>query len=366
MDNLLEQEYFDNRVLDYLIMAGIILVGLVVVRVLKGIVLSRLKTWAARTETKADDFLIKSTERFGIPALLYFIIYSAVTYLTLSPKVEKIVGIVTSIVITYLMIRLVSTTLLHLLQSYIRKQERGEEKVKQIGGLILLINIVIWVLGIVFLMDNLGYDVTALLAGLGIGGIAIALAAQNILGDLFNYFVIFFDRPFEVGDFIIVDDKLGTIEYIGLKTTRIRALSGEQLVIGNANLTASRIHNYKRLARRRAVFTFEVQYGTPVELLREIPTLVKSIIEQQELTAFDRAHFKAYNTSSLQFETVYYIDHPDMTRFMDIQQSINLAIYEAFLQRGIKFAIPAQSVFLNPNEKLQESLDIFVGSQRKP
>ncbi len=365
MDTFLDREYLNNTVLDYLITVGIILAGLIVVQVLKGIVLKRLKAWTARTETKADDFLIKSAERFGIPALLYFIIYNAVTYLTLSPKAEKIVSIVTAIAITYLMIRLVSTTLLHLLQSYVRRQERGEEKVKQLGGIILLINIVIWVLGIVSLMDNLGFDVTALIAGLGIGGIAIALAAQNILGDLFNYFVIFFDRPFEVGDFIIVDDKMGTIEYIGLKTTRIRSLSGEQLVIGNANLTASRIHNYKRLARRRAVFTLDVEYGTPAEKLREIPALVRSIIEQQKLTVFDRSHFKAFGASSLQFETVYYIDHPDMGRFMDIQQAINLAIYDAFKQRGIKFAIPAQSVFLNPNEQLEKGLNAFIESQQK-
>src|SRR5690606_21224931 len=147
--------------------------------------------------------------------------------------------------------------------------------------------------------------------------------------------------------------KLGTIENIGLKTTRIRSLAGEQLVIGNANLTASRNHNYKRLARSRAGITFDVQYGTPAEPLRAIPGWIKAAIEKQQLTVFDRSHFEAFNTSSLQFETVYFIDHPDMGRFIDIQQAINLDIYDAFKQRGIKFAIPAQSVFLNPNEKLE-------------
>ncbi len=365
MNDFLDSEYFGNSVLDYLIMIGIIVIGSIAVRVLRKIVLTRLEKWAAGTENKADDFVVKSTERFGIPALQYFVIYSGVSYLTLTPKAQNVLSIATSVVITYLMIRLISTTLLHLLQNYIRGQERGEEKVKQLGGLMILVNVIIWILGVVFLMDNLGHDVTALIAGLGIGGIAIALAAQNILGDLFNYFVIFFDRPFEVGDFIIVDDKMGTIEYIGLKTTRIRALSGEQLVIGNANLTASRIHNYKRLARRRAVFLLDVEYGTPLEKLNEIPALIRSIVEQQELTTFDRSHFKTYAASSLQFETVYFINNPEMNTFMDIQQAINLAIYDAFTQRGINFAFPSQSVYLNPNEKMQKTLDSLLSARQQ-
>src|SRR5690606_33925698 len=135
-------------------------------------------------------------------------------------------------------------TILSLLQSYIRKrsdEEKADDRVKQLGGIMLIINIIIWALGLIFLFDNMGFDVTAVIAGMGIGGIAIALAAQNILGDLFNYFVIFFDKPFEIGDFIIVDDKLGTIEYIGIKTTRVKSLSGEQLVFSNSDLTNSRI-----------------------------------------------------------------------------------------------------------------------------
>lgn len=365
MSEFLDRVYFDNTVLNYLIALGIIVIGTLLVQVIRKVVLARLEKWASLTETKADDFIVKSTERFGIPALQYFVVYSGISYLTLSPKSQNVLGIATSVVITYLLIRLISTTLLHLLQNYIRHQERGEEKVKQLGGLMILINIVIWVIGIIFLMDNLGHDVTALIAGLGIGGIAIALAAQNILGDLFNYFVIFFDRPFEVGDFIIVDDKLGTIEYIGLKTTRIRSLSGEQLVIGNANLTASRIHNYKRLARRRAVFQIDVEYGTPLEQLKEIPVLFKSIIEQQELATFDRSHFAKYADSSLRFETVYFINNPEMSVFMDVQQKINFTIYEEFAKRGINFAFPSQSVYLNPTEKLEKTFNMLMERRKQ-
>ena len=351
MEEFLQREYFDNTVLDYLIALGVILAGMLLIRILRSIVLTRLKKWAAKTETKADDFVLHSLERFGIPALYYFAIYSGIHYLVLSSRAEKIITIATAVVITYFIIRLVSTTILHLLQGYIRGHERGEEKLNQLGGLMIIINVIIWLIGVVFLLDNLQFDVTAIIAGLGIGGIAVALAAQNIIGDVFNYFVIFFDRPFEVGDFITVDDKLGTIEYVGLKTTRIRSLSGEQLVIGNANLMSARIHNFKRMLRRRAVFTIDVEYGTPIETVRAIPQLLKEIVQRHDLATLDRAHFAKYADWSLRFEVVYFVNVPEMVTYMDVQQSINLMIYEEFGKLGINFAFPSQSVYVNPSGK---------------
>lgn len=357
MNDFLEQEYFNNTVLDYLIAVGIVLIGVSLVRLLQTKLLKRFKKWSAKTDAKVDDFIVKSIERYGIPALYYFIIYAALNYLILKPKVQHIVEVATMVVITYFVIRLFSSTVLLLLQNYIRKQERGEEKVNQLGGLMMILNIIIWILGIVFLIDNLGGNVTAIVTGLGIGGIAIALAAQNILGDLFNYFVIFFDRPFEVGDFIIVDDKMGTIEYIGIKTTRIRSLSGEQVVIGNSNLTTSRIHNYKRLNRRRVVFSIDIEYGTPLESLKELPGLLRTIVEQQALVTFDRAHFAKYADWSLRFEVVYYVLDADYNKFMDIQQNINFMIYEEFGKRGIGFAFPTESVFLNASKKIERGIE---------
>src|SRR5690606_19648809 len=205
---------------------------------------------------------------------------------------------------------------------------------------------VIWFLGLVFLLSNWGIKVTPIIAGLGIGGIAVALAAQNILGDLFSYFVIFFDRPFEAGDFIIVDDKLGTIEYVGIKTTHVRALSGEQIIMGNQNLTSSRIHNYKRMARRRGVFTINVQYGTPLEKIKEIPSILRSIVERQQNITFDRAHFSAYGDWSLRYEVVYYVLSPDYNVYMDIQQAINFSIYQELEKQGIHFAVPTHSLYI--------------------
>jgi small-conductance mechanosensitive channel len=346
MGYLLDHQYFGNALLDYLIAFVIITTGLIVARVFRTIFIRRMQRLAHRTETKADDYLIQGIKRFGIPALYYFIIYSGVSYLNLSAKAQRVLEIATSVVVTFLILRLISSTILVLLENRIRRQDHGEEKVNQLGGLMIVINIVIWLLGLVFLIDNLGYDVTTIVTGLGIGGIAVALAAQNILGDLFNYFVIFFDRPFEVGDFIIVDEKMGTVEYIGIKTTRIRSLSGEQLIIGNSNLTSSRIHNYKRLIRRRILFTIDVEYGTTLEKIKEIPVMLKRTIEAQTAVIFDRAHFARYNDWSLRFEAVYFVTVADYNVFMDIQQKINFKIYEDFIRHGIGFAYPSQKVFV--------------------
>jgi small-conductance mechanosensitive channel len=240
--------------------------------------------------------------------------------------------------------------MLLVLQSHVRKNENGEEQVKQLGGIMLLLNIFIWAIGGLSIFSNLGYDVTTIIAGLGIGGIAIALAAQNILGDLFNYFVIFFDRPFEIGDYIVIDDKKGNVEHIGIKTTRVKSLTGEQLVFSNSDLTKSRIHNFKRMEQRRIAFTLGIAYETPLDQLREIPEIIKSIIAEQKDTTIDRVHFLSYGDYNLKYEVVYFVDTSDYNRYADIQQQINFKIFEVFRQKNIKFAYPSQTIYLAGND----------------
>ncbi|WP_247236752.1 mechanosensitive ion channel family protein [Telluribacter sp. SYSU D00476] len=343
---ILEKVYFRNSVLDYIIAFGSILLGVILVALFKRVILRKVEKLSGNTATHVDDYLVHGMERFGVPALYITVIYSGLTYLTLSRKIENILRIGITVVVTYLAIRIVSTIILMLLHSYVRRQERGEEKVKQLGGLMIVINIVIWGVGLLSLLDNLGYDVTTVIAGLGIGGVAIALASQNILGDLFNYFVIFFDRPFEAGDFIIIDNKMGVIDYIGVKSTRIKSLTGEQLIFSNSDLTKSRIHNYKRMERRRILFKFGVVYQTSLENLKLIPQVVKSIITSQDNTTFDRAHFAAYGDSSLDFEVVYFVLSSDYNVYMDIQQTINLRMYEEFQKMGVEFAYPTRTLYL--------------------
>ena len=353
MTEFLSQMYFGNTIEAYLIAVGIFIGSIIIIKIVEKIVLYRLKKWAEKTETTLDDFLIKGIEKSIVPLLYYGAFYAGITSLTLNPQMKNIVDIVSLALLTFFIVRFVSSTLMFTLTYFIKKQERGEEKARQLRGMTVLINIFVWVIGIVFLMDNLGFNISAVVAGLGIGGIAIALAAQAILGDLFSYFVIFFDRPFEVGDFITVQDKVGTVEYTGIKTTRIPSLTGEQLVFSNTDLTNSRIHNFKKMAERRVLFRLGVVYQTPAVQLGEISKIVREIIEKHNDVRFDRGHFASYGDFSLNFEFVYFILGSDYVKYMDTQQSINLEIYKEFEKRGIEFAYPTQTLFVNKEEVAQ-------------
>ena len=206
--------------------------------------------------------------------------------------------------------------------------------------------LVVWSVVLLLALDNVGVDITALIAGLGVGGIAVALAVQNILGDLFASVAIAFDKPFEIGDFIIVNDMLGVVEYIGLKTTRVRSLWGEQIVMANADLLGSRIRNYKRMQERRIAFSIGVTYETAADQVAAIPGMIKEIVQAQPDLRFDRAHFQKYGDFALIYEVVYYVLSPDYNLYMDRQQAINLAIFRRFAQEGIGFAYPTQTLYL--------------------
>lgn len=224
-----------------------------------------------------------------------------------------------------------------------------------LGVIGFIVRVLIWAVVGLLTLDNLGIDVTALVAGLGIGGIAVALAVQNILGDLFASLSITFDKPFLVGDFLIVDDFLGSVEYIGIKTTRLRSLGGEQIIISNANLLSSRVRNYGRMMERRVVFATSVAHDVPIDKVERIPGLIREIVESQESVRFDRSHFAKHGSSSLDFETVYYVLSPDYNRYMDIQQGINLRLHRELTTLGVRFAIPAQRLFVMHPPRADES-----------
>ncbi|KJR96849.1 MAG: hypothetical protein VR65_26700 [Desulfobulbaceae bacterium BRH_c16a] len=209
-----------------------------------------------------------------------------------------------------------------------------------------ILRMLIWVILLLIGLDNLGVDITALVAGLGITGIAVALAMQNILRDLFASFSIVLDKPFVIGDFIVIDGYMGAVEHVGLKTTRIRSLSGEQLIFSNEDLLKSRIRNYKRMQERRVVFSLGVVYRTPAEKLLRIPDIIRNAVEKHTQTRFDRAHFKEYGDFALKFEIVYWILDPDYNKYMDIQQAINMDIYRRFSDVGIEFAYPTQTLIM--------------------
>ncbi|MBN1396235.1 MAG: mechanosensitive ion channel family protein [Pirellulales bacterium] len=226
-----------------------------------------------------------------------------------------------------------------------RRKETDAAGATTLSALGFVGRMAVWATGALLIVTNLGYDVTTMVAGLGIGGIAVALAAQNILGDLFASASIVLDKPFVLGDFIIVDDKSGNVEHIGLKTTRLRSLSGEQLVFSNADLLKSRIHNYKRMYQRRVVFAIDATYDTPYEKVEAVPAMLREAVESQQRVRFDRAHFARFSESALTFEVVYYVLAPEYGVYMDIQQAINLAILRRFTDEKIEFAFPSRTVY---------------------
>lgn len=238
----------------------------------------------------------------------------------------------------------------------LRRGREDPSRVSSFGILSIAAQVAVWSLALLVALQNLGFEITALVAGLGIGGIAIAFALQNILGDIFCSVAIILDKPFAVGDFIIVGEQMGTVENIGIKTTRVRSIWGEQIVFSNADLTSSRIRNYKRMKERRITFALGVVYETPAEKLERIPGIIREAIASIPLTRFDRAHFKQYGDFALNFEIVYYVLNPEFNVYMDIQQKINLAIFRRFKEENIQFAYPTQEIIVRPTDQASTPL----------
>ena len=346
MSNFLEQTYFNNTVEKYLISLGIFIAAILIITIFKKVILSRLKKWSKKTETGFDNFLIRELEKSLMPIIYFWSLLFSIKILNITEKISNVINLISILVTAIIFIKITVSVFKYLFSVYLTKKEYAPERRKQLNGIVFIASFLIWTIGTLFLLDNLGFKISTVVAGLGVGGIAIALAAQAVLGDLFSYFVIFFDRPFEIGDYIVVGDKNGNVEYIGIKTTKVRALSGEIMVFRNTDLTDSRIHNFKKMQRRRILFKIGVVYQTKASVLKEIPNIVKKIIDDQDSATFDRGHFSSYGDSSLNFDFVYYVESSEYIRYMDIQQSINLTIYEEFEKRGIDFAYPTRTVFL--------------------
>lgn len=345
--DFLKRQFVGNTILDYAYTLAVIIAGIAIVFAIKTIVFSKLARKAKRTENKFDDLLVAILGKTLIPALYYGVAYVSVQHLRLNETFAKTLDVTGVVILTFLGMRFLISIASYLLENCWIKKVSDDAKAKNIKSVMPILKAIVYGLGIFFLLDNLGFKISTLVAGLGIGGVAVALAGQAILGDMFSYFSILFDRPFEIGDFIIVDNYLGAIEHIGIKTTRIRSLGGEQLVFSNTDLTNSRVRNYKRMEQRRVLFQIGVVYQTPAGKLKEIPQIIKGVIEGIEGTKFDRAHFSSYGDFSLNFESVYYVFGADYNKYMDIQQQINLSLYEEFERRGIAFAYPTQTLFLN-------------------
>lgn len=351
MNDILNQSFWGNTYLQYIIAVGGILVALIIIRLLKKFVIRKIQKLVAGTDNQFDDMAFEAVEKFVLPFAYLLINYNIITQLTLHPKVASVLRVAIAVISVYYIVRIINHVLSASLKKYMERKLESPERIRQMGGVIIVLKAIVWFMGVVLLLDNLGYNVATILAGMGIGGIAIALAAQNILGDLFSYFVIFFDKPFEIGDFVNAEGKSGTVEYIGIRTTRIRSISGEEVVLSNTKLTGNALHNYKRMQRRRIAFSTGVTYQTSAEQLKKIPSIMEDAVRSQETLTFDRAHLASFGDFSINFETVYFVDSADYMVHMDAQQGVLQNIFEAFEKENIQFAYPTQTLFLENQNK---------------
>jgi len=350
---ILEYTIGNNCVKDYLIAIAAFALTLVIIKIFKHGVLKKLKGIAAKTKTEIDDLIIKIVNRVGWPLYLILALYVALQFIVLPSIVDTVLKYASVIIVVYYVIKGVQD----LADYYIRKlmlRPQGEEGAKGeevdaslVNLLIKGVNYALWVVALILILEIFEYNINTLIAGLGIFGIAFAFAFQHILADVFASFSIYIDKPFKTGDFIIVGDDLGVVKKIGIKSTRIQTLHGEELVMPNKELTESRVHNYKKMEKRRIVFKFGVTYDTPTKKLRKIPAIVQEVIGEIDMADIDRVHFLEFGDFSLNFEVVYYVATGDYNKYMDIQQAINLGIKERFEEEAIEMAFPTQTVYVN-------------------
>jgi len=341
--------FLGNPLEDWIVAAAVAVGTVLALVFARATVLRQLRARAATSATRLDDFACTMLSRTYLLFIVVAGAYLGSTYLALSARQTLFV---TRIGIACLMLQAAiwGDTGLRAWRDQYRLAPVDNDRRASSNALCFISRLLLWVVITLMILDNFGINITTLVASLGIGGVAVALATQNILGDLFASLSIMLDKPFEVGDFIIVGTELGSVEHIGLKTTRVRGLGGEQIVFSNGELLKSRIHNHKRLQARRVAFVLRVAYGTADEQLSRIPKLIREVIEARAEVDFERAHLFQWGEWSLNFEVVYHFRSPDYIRHMDAQQDIFLEIYRRFQKEGIAFANPTSIVRLGERE----------------
>ena len=328
---------------EYLLAIIIFISVFLTCRIVRYLITKKIKIVVDHIRIELGNLLIETFQSIGWFFYFIFSLWASLLVVSLPQIIKKLVFYLLLITVVYYITKGVKK----IIEFYILKFK--EEK-KIDATLALLLNqistVILWVISVLIILENLGINISALIAGLGIGGIAIAIALQNILTDIFAYFSIHFDKPFEIGDFIRIDDDVGEIKRIGIRSTRIKSLSGEELVVANKELTGKRIRNYKKMKERRIVFTFGVVYETPPEKLKKIPQIVREIFSSLEMARLDRVHFKSLGDFSLVFEVAYYVLTSNYLQYMNLQQKINLSLIERFKEEKIEFAYPSQTIFL--------------------
>jgi small-conductance mechanosensitive channel len=361
LSEYLDRTFAGNTVMAWLWAIGtlaLIVAGLWVVKV---VVLRRLERLAKRTDTRIDDLIVILIRRTRFMLLAWLAITVALRILTISENARSLLGTL-AILAFLLQLGIWANGVIEFwLVRYTRDRAPSDAtSITTFRAIAFALRVLAWSIVVLLALDNFGVDVTALITGLGIGGVAVALAVQNILGDVLAALAIVLDKPFVIGDFIIVGSELGTVEQIGIKTTRLRSLGGEQIIFSNAELLNSRIRNYKRMEERRILFRFGVLYSTPPDVVEQLPQIAREAVLAQDGVRFDRAHFASFGDSSLDMEVVYYVLSPDYTRYMDVQQGINMHLLRTLNAQGVEFAFPTRTLhvqgFLGREQKASDDV----------
>lgn len=341
---------WNNTLWDYAI-SLVIFFGIVfVIKIFQSLILARLRKFAKFTSNDVDDAFIETISK--ISSWFYIIIpaYIGSKYILLSANLEKVLGFLFLVALVYEVIRAIEHLISFSLSKYIATSKKSEEydphSEAMIRIAVFIVRGILWGIALLLVLSNIGFDITSLIASLGIGGIAIALALQNVLTDIFSSFSIFIDKPFQVGDYIVVGEHSGTVKKIGLKSTRLHALRGEEIVISNKELTSARVQNLKKLKKRRELLKFTVTHKTTEGKLELIPGMLKELVTAVEHAEFGRCHFAAYSPTGLEFETVYHIDTADYDTYMDVKQNINLALLKSLKKAKIDIAYATQTLYM--------------------
>ena len=339
-------EFAGNTAQAYVIAFLVFVLSITLLKVFKTFVVRRLRSFAEKTATGFDDLAVGLVDAVGWPFYMLLSFYASLQFISVNPFIEELFGYATMLVAAFYLIRVAHKLIDYAVQSAIRRQNgSGDSAIVDLMGKLLKYSL--WVVAGAIILSNMGVEISALVAGMGIGGIAIALAVQNILGDIFCSFSIYFDKPFQVGDYIVVGEEMGTVKRIGIKSTRITSLQGEEIIISNRQLVEARIHNFRKMKKRRITFGFGVTYSTPTKKLKKAVQIVKSIMKEEKMAELDLVNFIEFGDSALKFEVIYFVKSNEFKTYREIQQRINFALKDAFEKEGIEMAYPTQTLYVN-------------------
>lgn len=347
LNQIINQIYYGNYVYEYIYALCALFITLFVISIIKNVFIRNIEKLTKKTKIKADDLIVDIARVFNWPIYILISLYTAFKFVSVADIITRIIGYAAITLGAYYAVKIIQLIIDYITDQFIADKDRGKTDKTIIDFISKSIKAVVWVVAVLVIIQNLGYDVTALAAGLGIGGIAVAFALQNVLGEIFASLSIFLDKPFKIGDYITIGKDQGEIKRIGLRSTRIKTLEGETLIIPNKEVSESRVHNYRKMKDRRVTFKIGVTYETSNQKLKEIPSLIENVISNVKQVDFERCHFKKFGDSALIFNIVYIVKSRQYPLYLDLNQQINYKIRDNFEKEGIEMAYPTQTLHIN-------------------